>query len=358
MILKQKDPIEPAVETLESLLTAPSLPNATSTKIKKELGALQRGAKGERDCAFLLEGHVKNNPNRVLIHDLRIECDGEVAQFDHLLINRRLEFWILESKNYSTGIKINDLGEFEYWAGNHYMGIPSPIEQVNRQARILKKILRKQKIKIQRLGITLRPSIHTAVLVSPASRVIRPEKEAFNADQVMKADTFFTLYQKRADNFTAGDVIKGLPKLVDKGTIIRFGQQLVEMHTPANMDYAAKFGINCEQASQSEPPSQVVKEPIPSYGTIPSENSTGLVCPRCGASMVHRVSKRGEKAGEAFWGCSAYPKCRKILPLETKPPLTNPIEDLAKEAGENLEDPRTCHQIQPIHVLHNPPRSF
>lgn len=33
-------------------------------------------------------------------------------------------------------------------------------------------------------------------------------------------------------------------------------------------------------------------------------------CPKCGAGMVRRVAKRGKNAGNAFWGCSAYPRCR------------------------------------------------
>ncbi|QEA12759.1 restriction endonuclease [Comamonas flocculans] len=33
-------------------------------------------------------------------------------------------------------------------------------------------------------------------------------------------------------------------------------------------------------------------------------------CPRCSSPMVKRVSRRGEHAGEMFWGCSTYPKCR------------------------------------------------
>ena len=33
-------------------------------------------------------------------------------------------------------------------------------------------------------------------------------------------------------------------------------------------------------------------------------------CPVCGSSMVKREAKRGANAGNAFWGCSTYPKCR------------------------------------------------
>ena len=38
------------------------------------------------------------------------------------------------------------------------------------------------------------------------------------------------------------------------------------------------------------------------------------VCPHCGAKMVLRTAKKGQNAGEKFWGCSAFPKCRTTKP--------------------------------------------
>lgn len=38
-------------------------------------------------------------------------------------------------------------------------------------------------------------------------------------------------------------------------------------------------------------------------------------CPACGAAMVRRTAARGKHAGQAFWGCSAYPRCREIKPI-------------------------------------------
>ena len=35
-------------------------------------------------------------------------------------------------------------------------------------------------------------------------------------------------------------------------------------------------------------------------------------CPKCGSKMVLRTTKRGPNAGDQFWGCSAYPKCRMV----------------------------------------------
>ena len=33
-------------------------------------------------------------------------------------------------------------------------------------------------------------------------------------------------------------------------------------------------------------------------------------CPKCEAPMVERTAGRGSRAGERFWGCSTYPRCR------------------------------------------------
>ncbi len=34
------------------------------------------------------------------------------------------------------------------------------------------------------------------------------------------------------------------------------------------------------------------------------------LCPKCGNSLVKRISKRGANIGSEFYGCSNYPKCR------------------------------------------------
>lgn len=38
--------------------------------------------------------------------------------------------------------------------------------------------------------------------------------------------------------------------------------------------------------------------------------STKHICPRCGGRLVMRTAARGAHAGETFYGCSNYPKCR------------------------------------------------
>jgi len=34
------------------------------------------------------------------------------------------------------------------------------------------------------------------------------------------------------------------------------------------------------------------------------------LCPKCGSPLILRTMKSGARAGQQFWGCSRYPKCR------------------------------------------------
>lgn len=38
-------------------------------------------------------------------------------------------------------------------------------------------------------------------------------------------------------------------------------------------------------------------------------------CPNCGSGMVKRTVRQGANIGNVFWGCSVYPKCRGVIPI-------------------------------------------
>jgi len=39
---------------------------------------------------------------------------------------------------------------------------------------------------------------------------------------------------------------------------------------------------------------------------------TEPLCPLCSHKMIKRVAKKGKNAGNTFWGCSQFPKCRGV----------------------------------------------
>jgi len=64
-------------------------------------------------------------------------------------------------------------------------------------------------------------------------------------------------------------------------------------------------GSHGGQSSTAVPPAS----PRPSsYAPAPSGSAPS--CPRCGSSMQRRLARRGRNAGNYFWGCMRYPRCK------------------------------------------------
>lgn len=45
---------------------------------------------------------------------------------------------------------------------------------------------------------------------------------------------------------------------------------------------------------------------------LPEKGEEHLYCPKCGGTLVLRTAKKGANAGNQFYGCSNFPKCRYI----------------------------------------------
>lgn len=48
---------------------------------------------------------------------------------------------------------------------------------------------------------------------------------------------------------------------------------------------------------------------------VTSRTDAAPLCPKCAMPMVLRISSRGDRAGQQFYGCPNYPKCRETVPL-------------------------------------------
>ncbi|MCC5875644.1 MAG: restriction endonuclease [Candidatus Sumerlaeia bacterium] len=44
-------------------------------------------------------------------------------------------------------------------------------------------------------------------------------------------------------------------------------------------------------------------------------------CPKCGSPMVMRKARKGPRAGNNFWGCSMYPRCRASRSIAPDDPI-------------------------------------
>lgn len=55
------------------------------------------------------------------------------------------------------------------------------------------------------------------------------------------------------------------------------------------------------------------REHVKHVKTILVEKESRQNCPKCGSEMIMREVKKGQNAGNKFWGCSKFPKCRGVV---------------------------------------------
>lgn len=252
MLVKSTDSKADALATLEQLKQYPNLTDSQQKAIEKEIRMLRAGIKGEDESAYLIDFTFKDSKNYMVIHDLRLEINGRVAQIDHLLLDRTLQVFVLETKHFHAGIKINENGEFLRWNDfkKTYEGMPSPLEQNERHITVLKDGFKAIDMPT-RLGLQLKPSCVPYVLVSASARIDRPQK--FDTSHVIKADALKSTITQHNDASNALNVLGAMARVVSSETLEAIARKLGALHQPLTIDYQAKFGLSEPSVTQEKP---------------------------------------------------------------------------------------------------------
>ncbi len=307
MILKHKDDVKPQLEQLERLLMAATLSEAQRREIEEEIWKVRAGAKGEKEAAYHIDFRWKDGKNSVVIHDLRIEHAGRVAQIDHLILNRTLDCHVLESKAFGSGVRISESSEWEVRTRYGWRGIPSPVEQNRRHIEVLESYIRDHQLAPKRLGLTLPPRFHNWVLVSPQCKIHR---EGRGWDQVVKMDLFEKQFLKRIAEEGVLDTFTSISKLVSLETIEEMGRKLIAAHKPASFNFAGKFGVAAPETTDDL---RFAPPVAPLTPRAPCEKECGI----CMDTLEPKVIDYCRKNSAKFKGQMLCQKCQKVpaLPL-------------------------------------------
>jgi hypothetical protein len=233
MLLKSADDKSKRLALLEDLQKSTALTFSQKKWLRDEFMRLRKGIQGERDAAHYLDNYFKGGANHVLLHDLRFKVDGDVAQIDHLVINRGLGIYLIETKNYAGNLIINEYGEFTVDYDGDRFGIPSPIEQSHRHERVLARLL-------DTLGITQRwgggMRFYHVVMFHPKAVIERPSPKALDTSMVIKADQFPSWHKAFVEKeFGFTDVLKLATNLRSMDTLKEWGEKLIRQHRPGDL---------------------------------------------------------------------------------------------------------------------------
>jgi hypothetical protein len=297
-VFKQADDKQPQIDALTRLLERPHLDRRTRTAIDDEIWAIRVGARGEREAAYEIDFGYADSPNFAVIHDLRLEVKGRVAQIDHLILNRVMDAWVCETKAFSEGVRIDDRGHWYRYAGRKTYGMPSPVHQNANHVEVLKDLVDSGAIALPRRVVTLKPAWYPVVLVSNGAKIDIP-KTAAARRSIDGLDTVIKVEELRDRIYNSYDdtmrTLRALPKLVGAEAISDIARQLVALHRPATFDWAAKFGLS------RKPTTTTAETTAPVPATAPP-SLAGKTCVNCGVTVTPKVAAFSLDNRELFGG--------------------------------------------------------
>lgn len=335
MILKHADDKSARELLLRTLADHPRLERKAAEWARDELLRHQRGVQGERDAAHYLDSYLRDDPDRMLLHDLRLVVNGVVAQIDHLMLTRGFTVYLLESKNFNGEVRISPHGEFSvrYGRGREF-GIESPLEQSRRHAGPLAQLMQQLEIG-SRLGTA--PEFRHCVLLHPKALIHRPPAKAFDSKDVIKADQFPSWHKAVLnERVSMATFFVSAANMVSAATLREFGQKLTRQHRRADqqqlppwvqaaVDVAMAGGTTPAQrpaavsvtqpapAAPANPPALAPQKPLPltASATTPAGPDGGaaarpgerkLVCAQCGAKISFAEGKFCWNNAQRFGG--------------------------------------------------------
>lgn len=304
VFLKDDSEAERQLAELQELRKAAT--GELAEKLDQEIRQVDAGLYGEKAVRYELENsHIP----MIVLHDLFLEHEGLTAQIDYLIITRKHQF-LLECKNLFGNITINSAGDFIRTVsfGRHTKkeGIYSPITQNRRHLELVKQIRSNER------GNFLSKALfekyfydnYRSVVVLANSKTVLDARYAKKEvkDQVIRVDQLAEYIRKAdADPKAVATTEKAMEDLA---------QFFLSRHQNPKIDYVTKFREMC--SVKAEPSGETVSPAAPSA----ADDSTVILCPKCKAPMILRKAVKGPNAGNEFYGCSNYPKCRGIVQVK------------------------------------------
>lgn len=318
MIIKKSESKDEDISELNNLLKE-NIPDSTAKKIQQEIKNIRAGAKGEKESAYEIDFHLGDRKNIAVIHNLRLEHNGIVAQIDHLFINRLLEIYVCESKHFAEGISVNDHGEFTAFYNKVPYGVASPIEQNKKHIQVLKNIFNGGSIEMpKRLGVQLMPKFHSVILVSKNARINRPKVAVPGLESIIKNDSISTFLEKDAEPksglFGLMADVGAMSKVCSAETIMELARELVKLDRPIKFNWRAKFGLGVRSALD-KPAETCVSSSMPTSVEAGDDTKkvSKLVCTNCAIKVDYAVAKFCWFNKPKFGGDVFCKECQKNL---------------------------------------------
>lgn len=214
---------------------------------------------------------------------------GDTSEIDVVYITQKGIF-VFESKNYSGWIFGDEKGM--YWT------VSLPNGQKNRFYNPIKQNRTHLKWLGQFLGADV--PLFSIVVFSERCELKKITVESNDIKVIKRDRTYATVRElwEKSDDALSEDQITAL---------------FEKLKVLTNVDKAVKLAhIRDIENMKNRPSKRVLMEKAPENTGLEQapQRFEEKICPRCGKPLVLRTAKKGDHAGEQFYGCSGFPGCR------------------------------------------------
>lgn len=299
IFLKEQSDTKECIERLQCLSERAA--GDLKKEIDRQIKLASFGEAGEQNIAFELRN---SGMDMVILHDIYLEHDNLSAQIDYLIITKK-HLYVIECKNLIGDIEIDNKGSFIRTYVMHGKkikeGIYSPITQNEHHMNVIKEVRKDSKKLLEKTIFEKNFSNNYKSIICLANpKTVLNDRYAKKEikNRVIRADQLIA-YIKEVDSKQAG-------LSMSEKQMKELAQFFLTASKPNKSDYTRKYEELLKQVDNVEENQE--KE----SNTDIAQHNEEEICPRCGNKLVRRIAKRGNHAGNQFYGCSAYPKCRYI----------------------------------------------
>jgi hypothetical protein len=243
MIIKNMDEYAAELATIERLLQSDPSP-AIATALQQDRSTILGTLQHKRDAAYHLDFYFTATPDWAVIHDLCLEMGDDTVTFDHLLISRELDIYVIETKHYSANVQITEEKEFFYNVDNRPIAVTSPADRNQKNIKFLNSYLIQNGLLPTRFGLAIKPNFHNVVLVSPTSSVKLPRRNVDLGCEVVRSDIFLEHFNRTLPSGTGAHDFVTLARHISSETLNEMADKLARRHMPKRIDFSRRYGLD------------------------------------------------------------------------------------------------------------------
>jgi len=198
MLIKLRDATPDRISELEHREVHEKDP-VKRIEIHQALGRLRADTTTQESCDFLNQLFADSD-DWMLLHDVRLEIDRKKAAANHVLIDRSLRFYWIDTRYIDCGLTLHSSGACTaHRAGRDKIQttqIASPLNKLQKDLRTFSTAIRKTQSRLGWAGFIKPPIIKGIVLTSTSIKNSIPRDGSIDGSSLVNKDSLFPLIWK------------------------------------------------------------------------------------------------------------------------------------------------------------------